>query len=221
MLGGGGVPPRPEAMLQHRTLPGPIGSRPTQPRRHGDPGVRAALLALLHHRGQLVRGQDGRRPGSGSRLSIPTSVQNHAYCVTPMPSALRGPVGRLQHDAGFPSVQPGDARPCRRTAALMHVFAKACGLRISRWKDFDSRIASLRGDMASVSPGLVTRRGATQPPSKIGIETHAHTKIGDLLPAANVGGLLFDERVRFVGIMSDEGLACTTCAGNNPPHSCA
>ncbi len=57
-----------------------------QPHRDGDPGVRAAVLAFLHHWRQLVRDEDWHRTRSDPGLQIATSIQTGTNCVAPMSS---------------------------------------------------------------------------------------------------------------------------------------
>jgi len=75
-----GFSPR-AVLLQRRAVPGPLDAGATQPHRHGDPSVRAVVVALLHHRDQLVRGKGPNRPRSDSDVSLKTAVQNSINCV--------------------------------------------------------------------------------------------------------------------------------------------
>ena len=61
--------------------------RAAEPHRAGDPGVPAAGVALLHHRGQCVRGQDEAGPRGGSGLPVPTihHPRQTTNCVTRTP----------------------------------------------------------------------------------------------------------------------------------------
>src|SRR3954454_10182540 len=84
MLVDRGVSPGVEAVLQRRAVPGAVGAGATQSHRDGDPGVRAAVLALLHHGGQLVRDEDEYRARSDPGLSLATAIQVGTNCVTPI-----------------------------------------------------------------------------------------------------------------------------------------
>src|SRR5262249_16008856 len=66
-------------------VPGPRGDGATQPHWVGDPCVRAAGMAFLHHRDQRLRDQVGLGARSGPELSGPAMAHppNRANSVTP------------------------------------------------------------------------------------------------------------------------------------------
>src|SRR5512143_4159098 len=84
VLGDRGLPSWAEAVLRGGAGAGPRGEGAAQPHRAGDPGVPAAGASLLHHWGQLVRGQSPDHPRRGPGVPRQASVRIDMNRVTPI-----------------------------------------------------------------------------------------------------------------------------------------